>query len=152
MSIKSILFYTPLYIVKLGFTGVYLFFLSLLQNIGCGCSLEPPLVTIINVLTKIIENIIFPLKIFKAENISTLHGQIFSLVHSFYGRKIISSVLPQSTVIAVVDMSGRCLHFIELLPNIRKDVMTTKMNLKINIQVNNYGLYSFFWLYCSNIL
>ena len=30
------------YIVKLGFTGVYLFFLFLLQNIDCGYSLEPP--------------------------------------------------------------------------------------------------------------
>ena len=31
------------YIVKLGFTGVYIFFyLFLLQNIDCGCSLEPP--------------------------------------------------------------------------------------------------------------
>ena len=29
------------YIVKLGFTGVYIIFLFLLQNIGCGYSLEP---------------------------------------------------------------------------------------------------------------
>ena len=29
-------------IVKRGFTGVVLFFLFLLQNIDCGCSLEPP--------------------------------------------------------------------------------------------------------------
>ena len=28
--------------VKLGFAGVYLFFLFLLQNIDCGYSLEPP--------------------------------------------------------------------------------------------------------------
>ena len=38
--------YTPLephfYIVKLGYPGVYLFFLFLLQNIDCGYSLEPP--------------------------------------------------------------------------------------------------------------
>ena len=38
--------YTPLnphfYIVKLRFTGLYLFFLFLLQNIDCGYSLEPP--------------------------------------------------------------------------------------------------------------
>ena len=37
---------TPLtphfYIVKLGFTGVYMFFLFLLQTIDCGYSLEPP--------------------------------------------------------------------------------------------------------------
>ena len=30
------------YIEKLGFVGVYLFFLLLLQNIDCGYSLEPP--------------------------------------------------------------------------------------------------------------
>ena len=30
------------YIVKMGNTGVYLFFLFLLQNIDCGYSLEPP--------------------------------------------------------------------------------------------------------------
>ena len=30
------------YIVKLGFTGVYIIFLILLRNIDCGYSLEPP--------------------------------------------------------------------------------------------------------------
>ena len=30
------------YIAKLGYAGVYLFFLFLLQNIDCGYSLEPP--------------------------------------------------------------------------------------------------------------
>ena len=30
------------YVAKLGFAGVYLFFLLLLQNIDCGYSLEPP--------------------------------------------------------------------------------------------------------------
>ena len=30
------------YIVKLGFTGVYIFFLFLLKNIDCGGTLEPP--------------------------------------------------------------------------------------------------------------
>ena len=30
------------YIVKLGFTGVYIIFLFLLKNINCGYSLEPP--------------------------------------------------------------------------------------------------------------
>ena len=30
------------YITKLGYAGVYLFFLFLLQNIDCGYSLEPP--------------------------------------------------------------------------------------------------------------
>ena len=32
----------PFYIAKLGYAGVYLFFLFLLQNIDCGYSLEPP--------------------------------------------------------------------------------------------------------------
>ena len=30
------------YIVKLGFTGVYIIFLFLLKNMDCGYSLEPP--------------------------------------------------------------------------------------------------------------
>ena len=30
------------YKVKLGFTGIYIFFLFLLQSIDCGYSLEPP--------------------------------------------------------------------------------------------------------------
>ena len=30
------------YIVKLGFTGVYIIFLNFAQNIDCGYSLEPP--------------------------------------------------------------------------------------------------------------
>ena len=30
------------YTVKLGFTGVYIIFLILLENIDCGYSLEPP--------------------------------------------------------------------------------------------------------------
>ena len=30
------------YMAKLGYVGVYLFFLFLLQNIDCGYSLEPP--------------------------------------------------------------------------------------------------------------
>ena len=33
------------YIVKLGFTGVYIIFLFLLQNIDCGYTLEPPHLT-----------------------------------------------------------------------------------------------------------
>ena len=42
----SVKYFYPLiphfYIAKLGFTGVYLFFLILLQNIDCGYSLELP--------------------------------------------------------------------------------------------------------------
>ena len=39
MGVAAILVIWP---VKLGFTGVYIFFLFLLQNIDCGYSLEPP--------------------------------------------------------------------------------------------------------------
>ena len=45
MSVQYIIIY-PLkpdfYIEKLGFAGVYLIFLLLIQNIHCGYSLEPP--------------------------------------------------------------------------------------------------------------
>ena len=36
------------YIVKLGFTGVYMFFLFLLFNIDCGYSLEPPAIMLVS--------------------------------------------------------------------------------------------------------
>ena len=54
------------YIVKLGYAGVYLFFLFLLQNIDCGYSLEPPRRGgSIYVLSKNKKNIkIFPVKFF----------------------------------------------------------------------------------------
>ena len=32
----------PIHIIRLGFTGIYLFFLFLIQNIDCGYSLETP--------------------------------------------------------------------------------------------------------------
>ena len=40
------------YIAKLGYTGVYLFFLFLLQNIDCGYLLEPPCLPTIYILSK----------------------------------------------------------------------------------------------------
>ena len=46
------------YIVKLGFAGVYLFFLFLLQNIDCGYSLEPP-------------------RLNDLKNLCILHGKVF---------------------------------------------------------------------------
>ena len=49
---------THFHIVKLGYAGVYLFFLFLLQNIHCGYSLEPPRrVPTIYVLSKNKKNI-----------------------------------------------------------------------------------------------
>ena len=36
------------YIVKLGFTGVYIIFLFLLLNIDCGYSLEPPTIYVLS--------------------------------------------------------------------------------------------------------
>ena len=68
------------YIVKLGFTGVYFFFLFLLQNIDCGYSLER--VPTIHVLSKNKKkNItIFHLKIIifaAVKNCCILHGRVF---------------------------------------------------------------------------
>ena len=42
MSVYSFPLKPHFYIVKLGYAGVYLIFLFLLQNIDCGYSLEPP--------------------------------------------------------------------------------------------------------------
>ena len=47
----------PHFYIKLGYTGVNLFFLFLIQNIDCGYTLEPPLrggsnVPTINILRK----------------------------------------------------------------------------------------------------
>ena len=38
------------YTVKMGLTGVYLFFLFLFQNIDCGYSLEPPRANILKLI------------------------------------------------------------------------------------------------------
>ena len=77
------------YIVKLGYAGVYLFFLFLVQNIDCGYSLEPPRqgssnvyrVPTIYVLSKNMKSIkIFLMKfsIFTApKNLCILHWQVF---------------------------------------------------------------------------
>ena len=42
MSVCFIPPYIQLFIVKLGFSGVYIIFLFMLENICCGYSLEPP--------------------------------------------------------------------------------------------------------------
>ena len=72
------------YIVKLGYAGVYLFFLFLLQNIDCGYSLEPPLT--IYVLSKSKKNIkifLMELSAFTTEkNICILHGKVFIMIYS----------------------------------------------------------------------
>ena len=69
------------YIVKLGFTGVYIIFLFLLLNTDCGYSLEPPqCVPTIYVLSKNKKNIkIFHLKVISFtvfKNCSILHGNV----------------------------------------------------------------------------
>ena len=70
------------YLVKLGYAGVYLFFLFLLQNIDCVYSLEP--VPTIYVLSKNKKNIIFfLLKIFNFynfKNLCILHGRVFVMI------------------------------------------------------------------------
>ena len=47
------------YIVKLGFTGVYIIFLFLLQNIDCGYSLEPPQYHLTEVVLKCTHTLCF---------------------------------------------------------------------------------------------
>ena len=42
MSVKCVPLKPHFYIVKLGYAGVYLFFLFLFKTIDCGYSLEPP--------------------------------------------------------------------------------------------------------------
>ena len=61
------------YIVKLGYAGVYLFFLFLLQNIDCGYSLEPPRKN-----KKNINIFLAKFSILGTEkNLYRLHGQVF---------------------------------------------------------------------------
>ena len=77
MSMKCIPFKPHIYTEKVGFAGVYLFFLFLVQNIDCGNSLST-----INVLSKFIKNIkIYSMKfsIFAFEKI-ILHGQVFIMI------------------------------------------------------------------------
>ena len=88
--------YTPLYptfIAKLGYSGVHLFFLFLLQNIDCGYSLEPPrrggsnIVPTINVLSKNIKTFLINFSIFTDEkNLCILHGQVFVMIWALYFR------------------------------------------------------------------
>ena len=57
MSVKYIPLKSHFYIEKLGFAGVNLYFLFLIQNIDCGYSLElPRCLPTINVLNKSIKN------------------------------------------------------------------------------------------------
>ena len=74
------------YVAKLGYAGVYIFFLFLLQNIDCGYSLELPRqggsnVYPQSVLSKNKKNIqIFQLKFLKfksSKNLCLLHEQVF---------------------------------------------------------------------------
>ena len=75
-----------LYIAKLGFAGVYLFFLFLLQNIDCGYSLEPPRRGLLYDLSKNKKNIEdFLLNFFNfynLKNLCILHGRVF-VMNSF---------------------------------------------------------------------
>ena len=82
MSVQYIPLYKPhFYIVKLGFAGVCLFFLFLLQNIDCGYRRGGSNVYPQSVLSKNKKNIkTFLLKIFifyNFKNHCILHGQVF---------------------------------------------------------------------------
>ena len=68
----------------LGFAGVYLFFLFLLQNIDCGYSLEPPRRgRFLSKNKKNIKNFLMKFSIFKADkNHCILHGHVFVMLGS----------------------------------------------------------------------
>ena len=63
---------TPFYIVKLGFTGVYIIFLFLLQNIACRYSLERT------------HNLCFEQKYEKSQKISTKNCRFYGREKSLY--------------------------------------------------------------------
>ena len=129
----------------MGFAGVYLFFLFLLQNIDCGYSLEPPRrVPTIYVLSKNKKII----KTFFAENfhflnfknLCILHGQVFVMGVCFqvsaqvlYIRKTCPcNVYPLEPhfYIAKLGNAGVNLFFLFLLQNINcKAVLTCTHNL-----------------------
>ena len=67
------------YIVKLGFAGVYLFFLFLIQNIYCGYSLEPPHRGGSEVVLTCTHKVCFELKYLKYQNFSTENYQFLQL-------------------------------------------------------------------------
>ena len=58
------------YIVKLGYAGVYLFFLFLLQNIDCGYSLLVPTIYVLSKNKKNIKLFQLKISIFKAQKFS----------------------------------------------------------------------------------
>ena len=72
--------YTPLNpnftVAKLGYAGVYLIFLFLLQNIDCGYSLEPhgrvPTIFVLSKIRKIFIFFLGKFSIFEAQKISLL--------------------------------------------------------------------------------
>ena len=74
-STWNIVFKPNFYIAKLGYAGVYLFFLFLLQNIDCEYSLEPRVSTIyiLSKNKKIIDN--FLLKSFNFYDLKNLSAQ-----------------------------------------------------------------------------
>ena len=68
------------YKVKMGFTGVYLFHLFLIQNIDCGCSLEPPRCG----SSKVYPQSMFWPKILKTSNFFQWNFQLLLLKNSLY--------------------------------------------------------------------
>ena len=73
MSVKSIPLKPNFYIEKLGYAGVYLFFLFLLQNIDCA-----PTIYVLSKNKNKCPNFSDIISLFEAEkNLCILHGQVF---------------------------------------------------------------------------
>ena len=77
------------YIIKLGFTGVYIIFLFLLKNIDCGYPLEPPRVT---------HNLCFEQKYEKCQNFLSENFRFLAVNFSVYlNRRVFVMILFLST-------------------------------------------------------
>ena len=96
------------YTVKHGFTGVYLFFLFLLQNIGCGYSLELPRRGGSNMYQQSIfwaKISKFLLKIFNFYNLGKTcisHGHVFVMILLFPQSFISVSILLVAYLVQLV--------------------------------------------------
>ena len=110
MTIESIPPLKHLHVEQLEYTGVYIFFLFLLQNIDCGYSLER--VSTINNFSKIIKTIFFATKfsIFTAEKNLCIFGFVNARSYSYLAEKYLAVLL--CVVICVYCLLLSCLSLV----------------------------------------
>ena len=94
-------------IAKLGYAGVYLFFLILLQNIDCGYSLEPP--------RQYIRIFLFEIFIFdNFKSLCILHGPVFVMLWKYMKKS--SSLRPHNTNLVYLICNNVMLSSTKILP------------------------------------